>query len=86
MRGRPRASRPLPPRTPPEAPPPTKCPRCGILLDVPCTHPVCDGHGNDRQGDVCGYCATNARTTPPLGRQPPSPLASTLLDIGHGEE
>jgi len=86
MRGRPPASRPLPPRTPPEAPPPTKCTRCGILLDVPCTNPVCDGHGNARQGDVCGYCATNARTTHPLVGQPTSPLASTLYDIGHGEE
>lgn len=86
MRGRPPASRPLPPRTPPEAHPPTKCTRCGILLDVPCTNPVCDGHGNERQGDVCGYCATNARTTHHLGRQPTSPLASTLYDIGHGED
>jgi hypothetical protein len=86
MRGRPPASRPRPPRPPPEAHPLTKCTRCGILLGVPCTNPVCDGHGNERQGDVCGYCATNARTTHHLVRQPMSPLASTLYDIGHGED
>ena len=86
MRGRPRASWPLPPQTPPAARPPTKCAKCGILLEVPCTNPVCDGHGNERQGDVCGYCATNARTTHTLGRAPTSPLASTLDDMGHGED
>jgi hypothetical protein len=84
MRGRPPAGRPSPPWTPPAARPPTKCPRCGIRLDVPCTNPVCDGHGNERQGDVCGYCATNARATHTLGRAPMSPLASTLDNIGHG--
>ena len=84
--GRPPAFRPPPPRPPSEARPPTKCTTCGILLDVPCTNPVCDGHGNERQGDVCVYCATHARTTHPLVRQPPSPLASTLYDIGHGED
>jgi hypothetical protein len=84
--GRPPASRLPPPRPPAEARPPTKCTTCGIRLDVPCTNPVCDGHGNARQGDVCVYCATHARTTPRLGRQLTSPLASTLYDIGHGED
>ena len=82
--GRPPASGPPPPRPPSAARPPTKCTECGILLDVPCTNPGCDGHGNARQGDVCGYCATNARTTHTLGRPPTSPLASTLDDIGYG--
>ena len=86
MRGRPPAFRPPPPRTPPEARPPTKCARCGIRLDVPCTNLVCDGHGNERQGDVCVYCATHARVNRPWRRQQASPLASTLDDIGHGEE
>jgi hypothetical protein len=86
MRGRPPASQPPPPRTPAEARPPTKCTKCGIRLDVPCTNPICDGHGNDRQGDMCVYCATNARTTHSLLRQPTSPLVSTLYDIGHGED
>jgi hypothetical protein len=86
MRGRPPAARPLLPQIPPEARPPTKCTRCGIRLDVPCTNPVCDGHGNERHGDVCVYCATNVRTTHAIGRQPTSPLASTLYDIGHGED
>jgi len=86
MRGRPPASQPSPPRTLLEAHQPPKCLRCGILLDVPCTNPVCDGHGNERQGDVCVYCATRARTNHHFLRQPASPLASTLFDIGHGED
>jgi hypothetical protein len=61
MKGRPRSSRPPRTQTPPEAHPPRKCTSCGILLDVPCTHPSCDGHGNARQGDMCVYCATHAR-------------------------
>ena len=47
-----------------EASMPKKCARCGIRLDVPCTNPVCDGHHNERRGDVCVYCATNERSTP----------------------
>jgi hypothetical protein len=73
-------------RTPSEAQRPTKCRRCAIRLDVSCTNPVCDGHGNESWGDVCVYCATNARTNHHFLRKPTSPIASTLYDIGHGEE
>jgi hypothetical protein len=86
MRGRPPASRPPRPRTPPEGHRLRKCTSCGILLDIPCTNPVCDGHGNESHGDVCTYCATDARTTHHVLPQPTSPLASTLVDIGHGED
>jgi hypothetical protein len=65
---------------------PKKCALCGILLDVPCTNPACDGHHNDSQGDVCVYCATNERTHRGWLRQSPSPLMSCLYEIGHGEE
>ena len=86
MSGRPPAARPRLPRIPSEARPSTTCTRCGIRLDVPCTNPVCGGHSNARHGDMCVYCATDARTTHALGQHPLSPLASTLLDIGDGED
>ena len=38
-----------------------KCASCGILLDVLCTNPVCDGHHNESVGEVCLYCTTNKR-------------------------
>ena len=38
----------------------TKCVRCDILLDVPCAHPGCAGHHNERQGDVCLLCHQRA--------------------------
>jgi hypothetical protein len=65
---------------------PNKCTRCGIRLDVPCTNPVCDGHQNESRGEVCVYCATNERTNHHFLRRPSFPLASTLYDIGHGED
>ena len=46
-----------------EAGRPRKCARCGVLLDVACTHEGCPGHHNDRLGNVCRYCATNERET-----------------------
>ena len=83
---RPPAPRTTRARTPSEAQRPTKCRRCAIRLDVPCPNPVCDGHDNESWGDVCVYCAINARTNHHFLRKPTSPLASTLDDIGHGEE
>jgi len=38
-----------------------KCALCGILLDVPCRNPACDGHHNTSVGEVCRYCADNER-------------------------
>jgi hypothetical protein len=39
-----------------------KCALCGMLMDVPCTHPVCEGHRNESVGDVCVYCADNEQS------------------------
>jgi hypothetical protein len=63
-----------------------RCARCGILLDVPCTNPACEGHHNASVGEVCLYCATNERTTRPFLWKRASPLVSTLYDIGHEED
>jgi hypothetical protein len=63
-----------------------KCASCGILLDMPCPHTACDGHHNDSVGEVCAYCATNARADRGWLRTLASPLVSTLDDIGHGED
>ena len=63
-------------------------PRCHLyemLLDVPCPHPACDGHRNDRVGDVCRYCATDARRTTLGVREVATLCVSSLGDIGHGE-
>jgi hypothetical protein len=84
-------SRPSSPRTSPattqdEARRATKCTSCGIRLDVSCTNPVCDGHGNESHGNVCVYCTTNARANSHFLRKLASPIFSTLYDIGHGEE
>ena len=74
------------PRTPQEVRRPKKCAHCGIILDVPCTNPACDGHHNDSMGDVCVYCATNERTRMGSLRKSSSLLVSCLYDIGHGED
>ncbi len=63
-----------------------KCASCGILLDVPCTNPACDGHHNESVGEVCAYCATNERAHLRSLRTLASPLFSSLYDIGHGED
>ena len=61
------------------------CASCAILLDVPCTNLACDGHHNASVGEVCVYCATNERAEM-RSLWKPSPLVSTLDDIGHGED
>lgn len=63
-----------------------KCASCTILLDVSCPNTACDGHHNDSVGEVCVYCATNARTQRRFVRTLASPLFSTLYDMGHGED
>jgi hypothetical protein len=63
-----------------------KCARCSILLDVPCTNPVCDGHQNESIGEVCVYCATNARKNRRFVREIARLFLSSLCDIGHGED
>jgi hypothetical protein len=63
-----------------------KCTSCGIPLDVPCPHPVCDGHHNTSVGKVCLYCATNERADRRWLHTLASPLVSTLDNIGHGED
>jgi hypothetical protein len=63
-----------------------RCRLCEILLDVPCTHPTCDGHRNDRVGDVCRYCATEERGQTLFVREVATLFFSSLGDIGHGEE
>jgi hypothetical protein len=62
-----------------------KCASCGILFGVPCPNMACDGHQNERAGEVCVYCATNARTHHAL-RKLSSPIFSTLYELGHGED
>ena len=63
-----------------------RCRLCEILLDVPCTHPDCGGHRNERVGDVCRYCATDARGATHFVRAVATLLFSSLGDIGHGED
>ena len=63
-----------------------RCRLCEILLDVPCTHPACDGHRNERVGDVCRYCATEARRTTLFVREGATLLFSSLGAIAHGED
>jgi hypothetical protein len=65
---------------------PKKCAHCGIMLDVPCTNPACEGHHNESMGEVCVYCATNERIHMRSLRKLSFPLASSLYDIGHGED
>ena len=63
-----------------------RCRLCEILLDVPCTHPACDGHRNDSVGDVCLYCATDTRRKTLFVREMATLFFSSLGDIGHGED
>ena len=72
-------------KTQKEAYRPKKCTNCGIMLDVPCTNPACEGHHNTSMGAVCVYCAINERSHM-RSLWKPSPLASSLYDIGHGED
>src|SRR4030095_11125459 len=83
---RPSSHRTSPATTQDEARRATKCTRCGIRLDVPCTNPICDGHGNENHGNVCVYCATNERANRHFLRKLASPLFAALYDTGHGEE
>ncbi len=46
-----------------------QCASCRIFLDVPRTHPACDGHHNESIGDMCVYCATNEREAMLYGRE-----------------
>ena len=57
-----------------------KCARCGVLLDVACSHEGCPGHHNERLGDVCRYCATNERETSLHLRDLSLRFLSTLAD------
>ena len=65
---------------------PTKCVRCGILMDVPCPKVNCDGHLNDSVGEVCRYCATNERRNTLFAREIATLFFSSLGEIGHGED
>ncbi len=65
---------------------PKKCLTCGILLDVPCPNPACDGHSNESIGDECVYCATNERQNTLYLWLRSTPFRSSLGDIGHGED
>src|SRR5262249_33437641 len=38
-----------------------KCLSCHIVLDCLCPKPLCPGHYNESQGDLCAYCATHQR-------------------------
>jgi hypothetical protein len=58
-----------------------KCTVCGILLDVPCLVPGCPGHRNESVGDLCAYCAANARHEVPCLRDVVPSLFSTLGDF-----
>jgi hypothetical protein len=57
-----------------------KCTLCGILMDVPCTNPACDGHRNESVGDVCLYCADNERSNRHFVREPFTFFVSSLRD------
>ena len=66
-----------------------KCALCGIRMDVPCTNPVCEGHWNESVGDVCRYCADNARANRHFLRTPFTLFVSNLRDCAadvEGEE
>ena len=66
-----------------------KCTLCGILMDVPCTHPACDGHRNESIGDVCGYCADHERSNRYFVHAPFTLFVSSLRDCAadvEGEE
>jgi hypothetical protein len=57
-----------------------KCTLCGILMDVPCTNPACDGHRNESVGEVCRYCADNERSNRHFVREPFMLFVSSLRD------
>src|SRR5215470_4200621 len=38
-----------------------KCLSCHIVLDCLCPKPLCPGHYNESQGDLCAYGATHQR-------------------------
>jgi len=57
-----------------------KCSICDILLDVPCSNPLCEGHHNESCGELCRYCATNERQDLPFLRNLVSCLVSSLED------
>jgi hypothetical protein len=57
-----------------------KCAMCGILMDVPCTNPACDGHRNASVGDVCVYCADNERSNRHFVRELLTLFVSSLRD------
>ena len=59
-----------------------KCAICDILLDVPCSNPMCDGHHNESMGDVCVYCGTNEREKMLYLGKFSNPFFSSLGDIG----
>ena len=61
---------------------PKKCVACDILLDVSCPNVDCRGHQNDSVGDLCVYCATNAREHLPVLRTQSNLLPSSLADCG----
>ena len=63
-----------------------RCRTCEILLDMPCTNLVCDGHRNESIGDVCVYCATNERAKTLYFRAGATLFFSSLGDIGEGED
>ncbi len=65
---------------------PKKCALCGIVLDLPCPNPACDGHSNASRGAVCVYCATNERHNTRYLWLRSTPFRSRLGDIGHGED
>jgi len=61
---------------------PKKCVACDILLDMPCPNADCRGHQNESVGDLCVYCATNARENMSFLRRLSDLLPSSLADCG----
>ena len=59
-----------------------KCAACDILLDVPCPNVDCRGHQNESAGDLCVYCATNAREHPAFLRTLADLWPSSLAECG----
>jgi len=58
-----------------------KCALCGILLNVPCPNPACDGHQNTSVGELCLYCADNARGNSNFVHDRSTFLVSSLRDF-----
>jgi hypothetical protein len=57
-----------------------KCIICDILFDVPCSNAACEGHQNERIGNICAYCATNVREKPSSLEEPLGLYVSGLGD------